>query len=194
VRKKFLLAAAFAALFVALALPAAAIFQTTTTTASVTPGVVLNQTTTLTTGSARTISARLPANLAPVEFTSGTGASQVDLVWTDTRTYSATPTTLDLSTLAAASTNSGAATFNNIKIIAIFNNDTTNSLIVGNAASAQFTGPLSSGTTTITIPAGCGFVFYNKGANGWDAATAKNLKIDPGANNISATIAIAGED
>jgi hypothetical protein len=192
-KRRFLIAASIAAL-VAFSLPAVALFQTTTTSASVTPGVILSSSTTLTTGSARTISVRLPANLAPVEFTSGTGASQVDLVWSDTRTYSATPTTLDLSSLSAASTNTGAATFNNVKVIAVFNNDTTNSLIVGNAASAQFTGPLSSGTTTITIPAGCGALFYNKAANGWDAATAKNLKIDPGANNISATIAIAGED
>jgi hypothetical protein len=190
--RKWIVLAAFAALF-ALALPAAAVYQTTTTTAQVVPGVVFTQRTTLVTGATRSVDVRLPANLSAIDFTSGTGADQVNVVWSDTRTYSATPTTFDLTTLASAATNTGAAAFNNVKIFAVFNNDTTNNIIVGNAASAQFTGPLSSGTTTITIPPRCGVLFYNRNANGWDAATAKNLKIDPGANNVSASVVLAGE-
>lgn len=161
-------------------------------TASVLPGVTISDVSN-TTGFQIAKQVKFPSSYAPIAFANGTGAGQVDAMWADTRTYSATSTTLDLTTLAAAATNTGAASFSNIKILAIYNNDSTNTLTVGAAASTPFAGPLGGTSPTITIqPGGCA-MFVNKNADGWACSTNKSLKIDPGPNNISATVVLAGE-
>lgn len=157
--------------------------------------VTWTQTTATFGGVSRPITVQVPENLTPLTWSDGTGANAVDLAWADQRGYDSTGVTLDLSALASdASTNTGAATFTAVKVLLIRNHDSTNNLIVGNAASAQFTGPLSAATTTYTIPPGGYLLLVNPSAAGWDCATAKNLKIASSSGTVTATVAILGLD
>jgi hypothetical protein len=185
----------FAALLVALAFPAYAL-AAANVTASVTPGVTVQSTTTLATGSIVSFTSKLPNGYTPIAFANGTGAGQVSVAWSDTRTYAAsTPVTLDLTALASAATNTGAANFAKVKVLYIANNEAIGSghnVIVGAAASTAFTGPLGGTTPTFTIEPGCVFMAFAQSSTAWTTTSANNLKIDPGANNCSVTIVVAG--
>lgn len=149
-------------------------------------------TTAIVTGAAIEKSVILPSQSTETEWTEGTGALAVNAAWTDTRTYNTSGTTLDLSSLPSASTNTGAAAFTAVKILRIKNNDATNTLVVGNAASQQFAGPLSAGTTTYTIPPGGEIELVNPSAAGWTTSSLNNLKVAAGASTVSGTITILG--
>ena len=152
----------------------------------------VKETVTVTTGATVEKPVKLPNQWTPTEWSDGSGAASVNLAWTDTRSYTTSGTTLDLSGLSAAATNTGAAAFTAVKVLRIKNNDPTNTLVVGNAASAQFAGPLSSATTTFTIPAGGELMLVNPSAGGWTTTSANNLKIAAGASTVSATVSILG--
>lgn len=164
--------------------------------ASTVAGITVTSTTSISTGVGTSATIKLPDSYTPTTFANGTGARQVTVKWADTRTYSATPTTLDLSSLAAASTNTGAAAFTSVKAIKITNNATAAGfdLIVGAAASNAFTGFLGGTTPTVTIQPGCSFLIDSSTAAGWavSGAGARNLKLDPGANAVGATIVLIG--
>lgn len=136
------------------------------------------------------IALTVPANSAPTVWTSGTGANQVNKVWSDTRTLAASAKTYDLAAEAAASTNTGAASFSAVKILAITNNG-TNALTLFNAASTSFQGPLSA-AATYTLNGGETLLLVNGTAGGWVCSTNKSLKIDPGANSVSVTLTVLG--
>jgi hypothetical protein len=163
-------------------------------TANVTPYVKLLDSGSPFTGANLSTSMETPVGNATTAITNGTGANAINLGWFDQRSYGTGGTTLDLTALAAASTNSGSATFTAVKVLKIKNEDTTNTLVVGNAASVQFTPGFSAATTTITIQPGQTALFTNLSAAGWDCTTNKNLKIASGASTVSATISIAGLD
>jgi hypothetical protein len=127
-------------------------------------------------------------------LSNGTGAGNIDLGHQQDFSVDTTGTTYDLAALAAAATNTGAATFNNVKGYIVVNTDTTDNLTVGNAASAQFTPGFSAATTTVTVTPGSFFIFYNASANGWDAATAKNLKLAAATNTATGVLILLGED
>lgn len=135
-----------------------------------------------------------PVGKADTSLTNGTGANAINLAWADRRSYSTSGTTLDLSNLAAASTNTGAATFSAVKVLKIKNEDATNTLIVGNAASNQFTPGFSAATTTVTLQPGAELLVTNLSAAGWTTTSANNLKLAAGASTVTATIIIAGLD
>lgn len=185
----------FAAALVALAFPLA-VRAAEVVSASVTPGVTILGQTTLAGGASTSSNVRLPNAYAPINFSNGTLAGQVSVKWFDSRTYaSSTPVTLDLTTLAGAATNTGSAAFAKVKVFAIYNNEVADSgkdLIIGNAAATPFAGPFGGTAPTITVKAGCSFVIYDLSTAGWACGTNKNLKIDPGANNVSASIVLAG--
>jgi hypothetical protein len=135
-----------------------------------------------------------PEGRADTALATGTGANQINLGWADTRTYDGTGVTLDLTALASAATNTGAATFTAVKLLKIRNDGATNDLTVGNAASVQFTPGFSAATTTVTIKPGQEVVFRNVTAAGWDCTTNKNLKIIAAASTTAATVIILGLD
>lgn len=130
--------------------------------------------------------------VAETSYANGAGASAINKAWSDTRTYATGGTTLDLAALAAAATNTGAAAFTAVKCLKVTNNDATNTIIVGNAASAQFSPGLSAATTTFTIQPGGSLVFENPSAAGWTTTSANNLKIASGASTPSCTIVLLG--
>ena len=122
----------------------------------------------------------------------GSGALAVSKMWTNTISLAtSTPQTLDLTALSGGA---GDTSLASVKIFAIYNNETTASkkVTVGNAASTQFKGPLSSGTTTIDIDGGAAMVLFSSTAAGWTTSSLNNLKLDPGSNAVSVTVVLAG--
>ncbi len=193
---KIKIAAALAvALALVLTLPLA-IYAAETVTGSITPSVTISGTNTIASGQVIQTTIKLPGGSAPISFASGTGAAQISVKWADTRTYAvSTPVTLDLTTLASASTNTGAASFAKIKVIAIFNNEAAASgkdLIIGGNVTTPFYGPLAGTLPTYTIKPGCAWIHYDLTAGGLDCSTNKLFKIDPGANAVSASVVFAG--
>ena len=143
------------------------------------------------TGSTATYTISTPTG--ETTWTNGTGAGAINLAWNDTTTASTGGTTLDLTSLADSGT-TPAATFTAIKFIKIVNNDATNTIIVGNAASNQFTPGWSSATNTETIQPGGVFYRENPTAAGWTTSSANNLKIVAGASTPSYTLTLGGLD
>jgi hypothetical protein len=162
--------------------------------ASCVPAITVTGSNSIATGQSTSSAIKLPDSYTPVSFANGTGAKQVTVKWSDTRTYSATPTTLDLTTLAAASTNTGAAAFSSIKLVQITNNSTTAGydVIIGAAAATAFTGFLGGTTPTITLQPGASILIFSTTAAGWACGTNKSLKIDPGVNNVNVSITLVG--
>lgn len=181
-----------AALLVALMFPLS-VRAAETVTATVLPGVTVSGSTELVTGATVSTTVRLPGSWTPVSFASGSGAQQVEVKWVDKRTYSASATTFDLTGLTAAATNTGAAAFAKIKVISITNNATTSgyNLTLFNAAATSFQANVSS-SGTVTIGPGETYLAFNLTSAGWACSTNKSLKIDPGANNVPATIVLVG--
>ena len=165
-------------------------------TASVTPGITLSDVNTLANGQVIQSTTKLPYGYAPISFANGTAAQQVSVQWSDTRTYVAsTPVTYDLTALTSASTNTGNATFAKIKVMGIYNNETTagHDITVSGGASNPFVGPLGGTTPTYTIKAGTAWVFYDISTAGATVdGTHKSIKIDPGSNNCSVSVMFAG--
>jgi hypothetical protein len=110
-----------------------------------------------------------------VVLTNGTGTDQADEATTLKTTAITAGATYDLNAMTSPF---GTIDFATIKVLRIVNNSTTASenIVVGNAASTPFLGPLSAGTTTITIPPGNYVEMTNRDA-GWSTTGANNLKI-----------------
>ncbi len=111
---------------------------------------------------------------------SGTGANQADLLFSDTRTLSASSSE-DLD-LAASLADVFGATLTFVKVKAIIiraDPGNTNNVIVGGAASNQFVGPFGSATHTIAIAPGGFFAICRGDVTGWGvtAGTGDLLKI-----------------
>lgn len=106
------------------------------------------------------------------EFTqswiSGTGASQADLVWGDTRTLAASATEdLDLAgTLTAAL--GGTVTFARVKAIMVTADPgNTNNVVIGAASATQWVGPFGAATHTHSVQPGGVYLAVAPGATAW---------------------------
>lgn len=146
------------------------------------------------TGNEITTKIKQPDPIAAVSWANGTGAGQANLWWRDTRTYNTSGTTLDLTTLAAASTNTGAATFSAIKALYITNNDASISVDVGNG-SVPFAFGLQTAATIIRIkPGETKVLVHDTSAAGIVCTTNKDLKIASVSGTPSVTVTIGGLD
>lgn len=101
-------------------------------------------------------------------LTSGTGSGQADLVWSDTRTLSASANE-DLDLAGALVGAFGATTtFVRVKaILVVADAANTNNVVVGGAAATQFVGPFGAATHTIAIQPGNAFFISATGATAW---------------------------
>ncbi len=108
---------------------------------------------------------------------SGTGSNQADKIFSDQRTINASgDETLDLTNLTDVF--GALLSFAKVKAILIkAATGNTNNVVVGNAAN-PFAGPLSAGTTTITLPPG-GVAMLAAPAGGWTVTggSADEIKI-----------------
>ncbi len=109
-------------------------------------------------------------------FSNGTGANQANLLFADKRTLAASASeTLNLNSLTdPVGSSINFATVKFIKIRADKAN--TNNVVVGNAGSTPFLGPLGGTTPTVTIPPG-GVALFTAPPAGWTTASANNLKV-----------------
>lgn len=136
----------------------------------------------------------LPPN---VIFESGTTDSKFDLVFSDTRTLTATSETLDFAGSLTAVIGGGTITMVEIGVIYIRNKATAAAsiLTLGNATNPAFTNLLGGSTQTVKIPAG-GIFYWEAPLDGGGltvaAGTADGLKLDSGAATITYDILVAG--
>lgn len=144
----------------------------------------------------------LPANInQSINYTTGTGAGQVDLLYAKQLSLAASATTLDLTSL----TDLSGASINmaRVRFIWIFNLATTAgyTITVGNAASNPFTGFLSSTGTAVCYPGSSSsygrLIFEDPQSVGGSVGAVtggsnKNLKLDPGSNTVSCYVVIGG--
>ena len=136
-------------------------------------------------------STKLAAAVA-LSLANGTGNNQADLVWSDTRTLSASATeNLDLAG-SLADAYGATITFAKIKaIIVTAAAGNTNDVIIGNAASNGFTGPFGGATHTVQVKAGGVFLIAHPGT-GWTvtAGTGDILKMANSAGTTSVTYSV----
>jgi hypothetical protein len=157
------------------------------------PSVSISSVTTEVSGAKTSISIRLPQG-GVVNYTHGTGAAQVNATHVNQISLvTSTPQTPDLTGLTGGQ---GDTSFSKIKVFALFNNEAAGSgkkVIVGNGTNA-FVGPFGAAAHTIAVEAGCGLVMWTKETAGWAVANGSTdgLKLDPGANNVSVTLVLAG--
>lgn len=118
----------------------------------------------------------------------GTASDQANMVWTDTRTLTASSTeSLDL---AGILTNAFGTTltFTKIKgIIVTANSANTNSVLVGGAASNAFVNWVADATDIIQLPPGSVFSIFNPNGYTVTASTGDLLKIANSSSGTSVT-------
>lgn len=139
----------------------------------------------------RPINIKAPSSGNPTEFQVGTGAGKANKIHSGAVVLAiSTPQTLDLTSLSYGLGDSGLS---KVKGWRIENTHASASLTVGNAASNPFPFNLGTSTTTVTIAPGGVWEYYEPTANGISCATAKNVKLDPGASAITVNLEFFGE-
>jgi len=129
------------------------------------------------------------AAVAEIELAIGTGASQADKAFADTRTL-ALSANEDLD-LAGSLLDPFGATLTFVKVKGIYLKaaaGNTNSVILKPAAANGFLGPFGAATHTLTIPPS-GFLVLAAPVSGWavTAATADNINVANSAAGTSVT-------
>jgi hypothetical protein len=120
-------------------------------------------------------------------FTDGAGANQVDQVWSDTRTLSASATE-DLD-LAGVLTNSFGVTvsFARVKVLWVAPaSGNTNNVQVGGAAAAQFVNWVANSSDIVNVRPNGGFLLVAPDATGY-AVTATTADLLKFANSAAGT-------
>lgn len=160
---------------------------------------------TITSGVVQTLQLQTGITLG-INYSSGTGTQQVDLIYAKQLTLSATPTTLDLTSLADLVGSSYS--FFRVRELII----TNLASVGGQTLSLGSTGGVASGfsgfwgtSAVVTIPPAVGQTTGNtvRFADPWSTsstsgavvgASNKNIKLDPGANSFNVNVIILGCD
>lgn len=125
-----------------------------------------------------------------IDYTSGTGANMSNMIWTDTRTLTASSTeNLDLAGVLTDSFGA-AITFTAVKgIMVVAASGNTNDVLVGGAASAAFVNWVSDATDKVIVQPGGVFCIGTGKAAGYPvtATTADILKIANSSSGTSVT-------
>jgi hypothetical protein len=136
------------------------------------------------------------ASQAAIQMASGTSSNQANALFEDTRTLVASATEeLDLygGLTDAFGTTLNFVTIKAIRIKAATAN--TNNVVVGNASSNPFTGPLGGTTPTLTIPPG-GLVMLVAPVSGWAVTNASSDKLrftnSAGTTSVSYDLIVVG--
>lgn len=133
-----------------------------------------------------------PSLNAKVTFANGTGANQVNALWTDTRTLAASATeNLDLAGVLTDGfgTTKTFTTVKSIVVTALAAN--TNNVIVGGAITNAWVGPFSDSTATHSVRPG-GWYGFGFGGTGYTvtAGTRDILKIANSSSGTAVTYSI----
>lgn len=108
-----------------------------------------------------------------------------------------TPQSLDATSLGAVTGLKGDTSFADLKVIDVTNNEAVGSgrnLKVFGAGANGLTGPVNANTDVVVIAPGCRRQFYTRESAGWTVdSTHKLIKLDPGTNPVSVTLALVGD-
>lgn len=158
-------------------------------------------------GTAGTSTTQVQVGTSPINITAGTGAGQMNELWSETITFTpSTPVLLDLTALTGEG--GRQVNFAAIKYLEIINADPVvgHDLKIGGAVSNPWSAPFDAGTDKETVPSGGGalnqagqvvgspMLKTNLTAAGWTVdSTHKVLELDPGTNAVGpVTIVIGG--
>lgn len=144
------------------------------------------------TGGLATASSSLNESIS-LSFADGTAANQANVLWSDSRTLTATSEDLDLAGVLA-SVYGVTVALARVKGLYIKNTHATASLTIGGASSNAWATLFGDATDKLVIPPG-GFVLLAAPlATGYTvtAGTGDKLKIDSGASTIIYRIALLG--
>jgi len=124
-----------------------------------------------------------------IAFDNGTGASQADKIWDDTRTITASGT--DDIDLAGVLVDAFGAVATFVKVKGIFvaaSALNTNNVVIGAAAATQFVGPFGAATHTVALTPGQFFAITNS-VSGWTvgAGASDLLRVTNSAGGTSVT-------
>ncbi len=191
-RRKLILAA----VLVALALSATVVYATVTLTTKISLGFTTEYTSTGDLSNPRD-SMSINRN---IELTSGTGANQANVIFTDSRTLTDTHAhdaneVLDVYASGSLKDPLGTAlTISALKVIYVYNTSTTSSLLVGGGTTPV--GFFADPSDILTIPPGGKWVLTAPNATGWDVTTNKNIKLQQsgGTGNLVYEIILIGVD
>lgn len=130
-----------------------------------------------------------PTNAAGTSFGASTTPAATKL-WTGTVSLTAAPATLDLTALTGGE---GDTSFAKVFAFSIQNNATTagSDVTFGGAAADEFVFGQSAAATLDVAP-GQTFALATTAAAGWTTTGATDLKLDPGAATLTATVTIIG--
>lgn len=124
-----------------------------------------------------------------IVFVNGVAANKADTIFSDVRTLAASGSETLLLTASLKDQFGNVITFAKVKALLIkASAANTNNVVVGNAATHAFQGPLDAATDTLTIPPG-GSVLLLAPVNGWvvTASTNDNIKITNSAGTTGVT-------
>lgn len=134
-----------------------------------------------------------PQGSQELEYATGTSNSQIDRVWSDTRSAAAAVDDLDLRGGLTSAVDGATLNFAEVCIIAIRNKHASASLTVGVAGANPFISWLAASGDGIVIPAGTTVIISNPvGGFAAGAAASDVFRIDPGVATIEYDILIAG--
>jgi hypothetical protein len=140
----------------------------------------------------------LPASISlTTQYTNGTGAGAIDLIYAkQIALVASTPQTLDLTSLADLS--GATVSFARIRelVIQVVTTTPGDNVTVGDAAATAFAA-FWGATGTDTVYAGSIRYFTDptsigSGVGAVVTSTSKSLKLDPGSNNVTINLLIAG--
>jgi hypothetical protein len=126
-------------------------------------------------------------------FSNGVGSGKVSQNYSISKTAAAAADTYTLSAIVDGL--GRTIVFATIRMLVITNDSTVDGqpLLVGNAATQPWLGPLSVATTTMKVTAGGVLVIGGPLLTAYPVTAGDKLKVDPGANSIPYTLHILGE-
>jgi hypothetical protein len=136
-----------------------------------------------------------PALTVSLGFGNGTGANNINEVWTKSATAAAAPVTYTLSALVDDLGRTIPIAKVRGIVVANLSGTDGQTLTIGGAATNPWTAPFGSATDKLKIPAGGPFALGAPLATGLGvtAGASDQLKLDPGANTIPFKIFFLGE-
>jgi hypothetical protein len=133
-----------------------------------------------------------PPGAQDLQYETGTDNSEIDRVWSDTRSAAASADDLDLRGSLASAIDGAVLNFAEVCCIAIRNRSSTGTLSIGGGSNPFISWLGASGDIIKVPPGGILFLFNPVGGFATTAGTADILRIDPGADTIEYDVLIAG--
>lgn len=128
-----------------------------------------------------------------LDIASGTADGQADVVYSNVVNLTTTPTDLDLRGSLASKLDGSTVNFVDVVCIIVNNKATSGNIVMGGAASNQFSGFFGGATqTNIIPPGGFSILYFGDAGLGTTAGTGDLLRFVASAGTVAAEIVILG--